>query len=213
MPIRIPDRVLLFDYGEVISRSPSDEDRAALTAIAGVDPAPFWRAYAAHRHDLDGGVLSSDAYWSAIAADCGAVWDPARRQALWNADMRGWLSADPGVVALLEALRDGGTRIALLSNAAEEYGGLFRFSPIGRWFERVFVSGELRLSKPDPEVYLHVCRELGIAPAALVFVDNRADNVRGAESVGATGHVFTGAAPLERFLTALAAPTERGASE
>lgn len=205
MPIRIPDRVLLFDYGEVISLPPSEADRGALLAVADVPAEPFWRGYHAHRNDLDGGTLSADAYWSAIAADCGAEWDAAKRQALWCADMRGWVTADAGVVGLLEALDGGGTRLALLSNAAEEYGSLFRFAPIGRWFERVFVSGELRMLKPDPAIYLHVCRELGISPDRLVFVDNREVNVRGAESIGATGHVFTGAPPLEAFLTALAA--------
>lgn len=110
---------------------------------------------------------------------------------------------------MIEGLAAGGTRLALLSNAAAEYGGLFRHSPMSRFFERVFVSGELRLSKPDPAVYLHVCRELGIAPAALVFVDNRAENVAGAESIGATGHVYAGPDGLVRFLTALAeAPAE-----
>jgi putative hydrolase of the HAD superfamily len=202
--IRIPDRVVLFDYGEVISRSPSEADRAALLAVADVPAERFWTAYQAHRNALDGGTLSSDEYWRRIADDCGATWDGARRQALWNADMRGWISTEPGVVTTIEALADGGTRVAVLSNAAEEYGGLFRHSPMSRWFERVFVSGELRMLKPDPAIYLHVCRELGIAPAALVFVDNRAENVRGAESVGATGHVFTGPVGLVEFLTALA---------
>ncbi|MGN6742809.1 MAG: HAD-IA family hydrolase [Amnibacterium sp.] len=204
MPIRIPDRVLLFDYGEVISLPPTEADRAALLAVAGVAAGPFWRGYAAYRDRLDGGDLTADQYWAAIAADCGAEWDAAKRQALWCADMRGWITADRDVVALLEALHAGGTRLALLSNAAEEYGSLFRFAPIGRFLEQVFVSGELRASKPDPAVYLHVCRELGIAPDRLVFVDNREVNVRGAESIGATGHVFTGADPLRAFLTDLA---------
>jgi putative hydrolase of the HAD superfamily len=204
MQIRIPDRVVLFDYGEVISRTPSEADRASLLAVADVPADRFWAAYDAHRHDLDGGFLTSDEYWARIAGECGATWDSARRQALWDADMRGWISTEPRVVATIEALSAGGTRLAVLSNAAAEYGGLFRHSPMSRWFERVFVSGELRMLKPDPGIYLHVCRELGIAPAALVFVDNRADNVRGAESIGATAHVFTGPDGLLEFLTALA---------
>ena len=208
MALRIRDRVVVFDYGEVISTTPSEADRQALLAIAQVPADVFWAGYAAHRADLDGGAISSDEYWRRIAADCGGDWDAARRQALWNADMRGWLTADPDVVALIGELAAGGTRLALLSNAAEEYGGLFRFAPISRWFEQAFVSGELRMSKPDPAIYLHVCRELGIAPAALVFVDNRAENVRGAESIGATAHVFTTAAALRGFLTALADDTQ-----
>jgi putative hydrolase of the HAD superfamily len=47
--------------------------------------------------------------------------------------------------------------------------------------------------------------ELGIDAAHMVFIDNREDNVRGAEVLGITGHVFTGAADLRRFLTSLAA--------
>ncbi len=203
MTISIPG-VVLFDYGEVISVSPTDADRAALLAIADVPAEPFWAAYEANRRELDGGTLPSGDYWRRIAAACGADWDAARIQALWNADMRSWLTTEPRVVALLGRLHAGGTRLALLSNAAEEYGGLFRFSPIGRWFERVFVSGELRMLKPDPEIFLHVARELGIPPASLVFVDNRTDNVRGAESVGATGHVFTDPDRLAGLLHALA---------
>ena len=47
--------------------------------------------------------------------------------------------------------------------------------------------------------------ELGISAADMVFIDNREDNVRGAEALGITAHVFTGAADLRRFLMSLTA--------
>lgn len=68
----------------------------------------------------------------------------------------------------------------------------------------MFVSAELGLLKPDPEIYRHVVRELGIEPAEMVFIDNKKVNVEGAESIGATGHHFTGVEGLRAFLTALA---------
>jgi putative hydrolase of the HAD superfamily len=37
-----------------------------------------------------------------------------------------------------------------------------------------------------------------------VFIDNREANVRGAEAVGITGHVFTDPGSLRAFLTSLA---------
>ena len=43
-PISLAPRVVVFDYGEVISRPPSDADRAALLARAGVDADRFWPA-------------------------------------------------------------------------------------------------------------------------------------------------------------------------
>jgi putative hydrolase of the HAD superfamily len=39
-----------------------------------------------------------------------------------------------------------------------------------------------------------------------VFIDNRESNVRGAEAIGITGHVFTGVLALREFLTSLRRP-------
>ena len=39
MSISIPGRVIVFDYGEVISRPQSDADRLAILAAAGIDAA------------------------------------------------------------------------------------------------------------------------------------------------------------------------------
>jgi putative hydrolase of the HAD superfamily len=203
--IALQNRVVVFDYGEVISTSPSDEDRAVLESIADVPADTFWAAYQAHRDALDEGTLTSGDYWAGIGTACGRDWDLATIQRLWAADIRGWTSAEPDVVTVIADLAAGGTRLALLSNAAEEYGGLFRFSPMAPLFERFFVSGELKLLKPDPQIYRHVADELGADPADLVFIDNREVNVRSAESIGITGHVFTSAAALRRFLEALEA--------
>jgi beta-phosphoglucomutase-like phosphatase (HAD superfamily) len=62
-----------------------------------------------------------------------------------------------------------------------------------------------QLLKPGAEIYRHALNDLGIAPSAAVFIDNRADNVRGAQELGITGHVFTDAAALRAFLESLAA--------
>ena len=204
MPIAIPGRTVVFDYGEVISRSPSEEDRARLVAAAGVPAGAFWRAYQADRDHLDQGLMSTTDYWSGIGRACGADWDLPTLQDLWTLDIRCWTVPDPDVVAVIRDLHEGGTRLALLSNAAAEYGGLLRFSPLGALFERVFVSGELLLLKPDRAIYRYVAEALAVPIEDLVFVDNREANVRGAEAVGITGHVFTGAGRLRSFLGSIA---------
>ncbi len=203
-PISLPGRVVIIDYGEVISLPQSAADRAALVALAGVDAEPFWAAYHAHRDGLDQGAGGVCAYWRAIARDVGATWDDARVHELWAADFRSWLSINPQLIEVLADLRAGGTRLALLSNAGADFGSYFRCGPLGDFFEACYVSGELKLLKPDAEIYRHVLAALGVDAAGAVFVDNREANVRGARAVGITGHVFTGAAALRAFLTALA---------
>jgi putative hydrolase of the HAD superfamily len=203
--ISLSPRTVIIDYGEVISRSPSAADRAVLEELAGVDRERFWAAYWAHRPALDLAVEGVREYWAAIMAAVGADWDDGRVCELWLADFRGWLSVNPAVIDVLADLHAGGTRLALLSNAGPDFGSFFRHGILGEYLDAVYVSGELKLLKPGPEIYQHVLDDLGIAAAEAVFIDNREDNVRGAQELGITGHVFTGAAALRAFLESLAA--------
>ena len=207
-PLSLPGRVVIFDYGDVISLSQSAADRAAIAGLAGVDSdsEPFWRAYFGHRDGLDLGSAGVAAYWRAIAADIGASWDDARVHELWAADFRSWLTINPGTIEVLADLKAGGTRLALLSNAGPDYGSYFRHGPLGDFFAACYVSGELNLLKPGPEVYRHVLDDQGVSAAGAVFIDNRERNVRGAEAIGITGHVFTGVLGLREFLTSLRDP-------
>jgi putative hydrolase of the HAD superfamily len=203
-PISLPARTVIFDYGEVISLTPSPADREVIRALAGIDGEPFWRAYSAHRDGLDQGSAGVAAYWQAIAGEVGARWDDARVHELWAADFRSWLSINPGTIEVLADLKAGGTRLALLSNAGPDFGSYFRHGPLGGFFTACYVSGELNLLKPYAEIYQHVLGDLGVSAADAVFIDNRESNVRGAEAIGITGHVFTDPGTLRAFLMSLA---------
>jgi putative hydrolase of the HAD superfamily len=203
-PISLPGRTVIFDYGEVISLAQSPADREAIRSLAGVDAGPFWRAYFGHRDGLDQGSDGVAAYWRAIAAEVGAEWDDARVHELWAADFRSWLSINPATIEVIADLKAGGSRLALLSNAGADFGSYFRHGPLGDFFAACYVSGELNLLKPHPEIYQHVLGDLGVSAADAVFIDNREANVRGAEALGITGHVFTDPDALRAFLMSLA---------
>ena len=202
-PISLSGQTVIFDYGEVISLTQSPADREVIRSLAGVDAEPFWHAYCAHRDGLDQGSAGVAAYWRAIAEEVGATWDDARVHELWAADFRSWLSINPATVEIIADLKAGGTRLALLSNAGADFGSYFRHGPLGDYFAACYVSGELNLLKPHPEIYQHVLGDLGVSAADAVFIDNRESNVRGAEAVGITGHVFTDPGTLRAFLTSL----------
>ena len=203
-PISLAPRVVVFDYGEVISREPTQADRALLVQRAGIPAAQFWVAYWAHRDGLDRGTTSIADYWRAVGRDNGVDFRAIDVHELWAIDHRGWLSVDPATLDVLHALSAGGTRLALLSNAGADFTGWLRHGSFAPLFERVFVSGELQLVKPDAAIYEHVITELGIEASDFLFVDNRSENVEGAQAVGGDGHVFTDAATLESWLRSIA---------
>jgi putative hydrolase of the HAD superfamily len=203
-PISLSPRVVVFDYGEVISREPTPADRALLVERAGISAEAFWVAYWAHRDGLDRGTTSIADYWRAVGRDNGVEFRQIDVHELWAIDHRAWLSVDPATLDVLHALAAGGTRLALLSNAGADFVGWLRHGSFAPLFERVFVSGELQLVKPDAAIYEHVIAELGIDASDFLFVDNRSENVEGAQSVGGDGHVFTDAASLESWLRSIA---------
>lgn len=205
MSISIPGRVVVFDYGEVISRSPSEDDRGALVALAGIDETVFWESYWRHRDALDQGSLSVAAYWARIAEENSVEWSASRVYELWVADFRSWWSVEPGTLDLIARLHAGGTRLAILSNAGFDFGSGFRFSPLGQYVERVFVSAEMDAIKPDPAIYREVADELGIPLSDMVFIDNKSINTDAASALGVTAHHFTGVEGLAAFLSELAA--------
>ncbi|HVN54022.1 MAG TPA: HAD family phosphatase [Anaerolineaceae bacterium] len=54
-------------------------------------------------------------------------------------------------------------------------------------FDRLFISAEISLAKPDQRVYHLVARELGVSPTEAIFVDDVAQNVEAASAVGMVG--------------------------
>ena len=208
LPISIPESVVVFDYGEVISRTPSDEDKRRLLEVGGIPEAleaTFWDRYWHHRPPLDqGSVLVTD-YWKTLAAELDLQWTASQRHALWVADFRGWWSVEPGTIDLIERLYLGETRIALLSNAGFDFASGFRASPMSEFFEVMYVSAEMDAIKPDPEIYREVAAGLGIDLGQMIFVDNKSENTDAAAALGITSHHFTSVGGLETFLVELAA--------
>lgn len=53
-------------------------------------------------------------------------------------------------------------------------------------FQKIYVSCEIGLRKPDVEAYEHVARDMGFRPDEILFVDDSRDNVDGARAAGMT---------------------------
>lgn len=96
-------------------------------------------------------------------------------------------------VRLLWALKARGVPVWALSNFGRE---TFRLAeamhPFLGAFDRRFVSAELGVLKPDPAIYAAVEAATGLAPSALLFADDREENVAAAAARGWRAHHFAG---------------------
>ncbi len=89
----------------------------------------------------------------------------------------------PGIDA---ALKNISARLPLyaLTNANPMHMRRLRQYPAMRHFHQIFTSYELKCRKPEPEIYQRLCAAIALAPAQLLFLDDREENVRGAQAFG-----------------------------
>jgi 2-haloacid dehalogenase len=99
----------------------------------------------------------------------------------------------PQSVRLMEALQRRGVPVFALTNFGigtyEVATPVYPF--LGR-FDRAFISGHLGVTKPDAEIYRIVEHESGLAPGALLFTDDRPENIEAAAKRGWGTHLFDG---------------------
>ena len=125
--------------------------------------------------------------------------------ALWK---DGWdkmlREAIPETVELLERLRLRGHRLLALTNWSAETFPIAR----GRydfleWFEDIVVSGEVRLAKPDPQIFRLAIERNRLRADRTLFIDDSLRNVEAAREVGLHAVQFLGAEGLRSDLERL----------
>ena len=104
----------------------------------------------------------------------------------------------PGMIALVEELDAKGVPLFAITNFSHEFWPPFRTreAAVLDRFRDIVVSGEEQLTKPDPAIYHLALDRFGLPAADAVFIDDRADNVAGANGVGMTGLQFVDAPTL-----------------
>jgi 2-haloacid dehalogenase len=110
----------------------------------------------------------------------------------------------PGMAAIVDRLAARRIPLFGITNFSHEFWPPFRSTaPMFDHFSDIIVSGDERLTKPDPAIYALALARFRLAPGEAIFVDDRLENVESARENGFLGHHFTDADRLERELLSL----------
>ncbi len=119
----------------------------------------------------------------------------------WRAEIRMWHDrwielATPAIdhsVRLMKALQAKDIPVFSLTNfGIQSYDYATTHYPFLKEFDRDFISGHLGMTKPDPAIYATLEKTSGLSGDALLFADDRADNIEVAQSFGWQTHLFEG---------------------
>lgn len=195
-------QAVIFDYGEVLSDLPDKQRHSNLVAIANVAEEGFDKSYWAHRLEYDGGILNDQTYWATVARENGTSFTPAQIEQLMEQDALMWMNLNPRMLDWIPRIKAAGLKLAILSNmprGVKEYM-LPRFAWL-KEFDYLTWSCDLGVVKPDPAIYLHTVKKLGVHPKQALFIDNLEKNTAGAEAAGLLANIFRDVDQLQADLS------------
>jgi putative hydrolase of the HAD superfamily len=194
-------RAVIFDYGMVLTGPPDAEAHDAMVRITGLSPERFESLYWTDRHAYDEGKLSGIEFWQKFLHDANLNLGANAVEELNRCDARMWTTQNPAMVAWQARLKRHGLRTAILSNMGDSV--LENIKREFQWiesFDALVWSYQLRLAKPDPEIYLYTLQKLGTRPDETLFLDDKQLNVDAARDLGIRAIQFSSVERLRRDL-------------
>ena len=150
----------------------------------------FWEPELCRRRAL-GGFESGAAL---IEAACAAMPFPvseAQKAAILAGRLTRMTKAltelQPGIFETVQALREAGYKLAVISNADIIDIEAWDRSPLSGLFDTVIFSCSVHMVKPEPAIYRKALADLGVDPTEAVFVGDGGDHeLDGAKAIGLT---------------------------
>jgi putative hydrolase of the HAD superfamily len=178
-------KAVLFDYGNVISQPQGRAEVAAMAAILNSPIDRFQEVYWADRLAIDRAAITPEAYWDAIGSRLSHPFTETERQRITELDNLSWSYPDPIMLDWAAALRRAGMKTGILSNMPITVRAHLRacceWLPV---FDHSCYSCDVRLAKPEPEIFLQTLAGLGEAPGDVLFLDDREENIDAALALG-----------------------------
>jgi putative hydrolase of the HAD superfamily len=174
-----------------------------LKRLTGLDHDRFESLYWADRHGYDEGKVTGLEFWQNLLRDSGIGEKPGLAEELNLWDARMWTTENSAMLEWQLAIKARGLKTAILSNMGDNV--LANMERTFDWLDRFDVlvwSYKLKMAKPDPEIYRHVLRELGVEGSEALFLDDRLVNIEAARKLGMQGIVFTNVERLREDLIA-----------
>ncbi|OGD09863.1 hypothetical protein A2397_04770 [Candidatus Amesbacteria bacterium RIFOXYB1_FULL_44_23] len=119
-------------------------------------------------------AINEDQFWEMLGGKTEGVWEEQMRYDCIHSP----------VVELVKKLKRKKITTAVLSNTIAPHAEILANRGWYKYFDRVFLSFEIGLRKPDIKAYEHVLKELGVTGEECIFIDDILENLGPAKSLG-----------------------------
>jgi epoxide hydrolase-like predicted phosphatase len=176
-------KAIIFDVGGVLIRTADRSSRQHLEQRLGLAE---WESEKIVFNSIMGkkaqrGEVTNNDLWDSVAEQLSLSPQALTlfKQEFWGGDM-----LDKAMVALIRQLK-GRYQTAIISNATDSLRHALQNNfQIADAFDLIVVSAEEKVMKPDPKIYLRTLDRLDCKAAESIFIDDFAENIAAARSLG-----------------------------
>jgi putative hydrolase of the HAD superfamily len=197
-------KAVLFDIGGVVVAAGLERYLQRAELLFGASEA-MKRELVARVRDLEMGRLTTWAFWDGIGQSLLASGEGRRPRArhtvnLWRSLMLDSLVPNRPLLWLCQAMARNGVVVGAVSNTIQDHADILHERGIYAPFDPCVLSCRVGMRKPDPEIFKLAARLARVSPYGCIIVDDNADNLPTAASLGMVTHHYRDVIRLGRFL-------------
>jgi glucose-1-phosphatase len=188
------EKVLLFDLGGVLVEFDGISQLVALSNTFTIKTATdFWQR-SMWLNRFESGACSEKEFAEGFLKETGLLLSAEN----FIKEFVSWEKGPfAGSLELLETLKPHFTLACLSNNNSLHWEALTEMSFIERKFKHCYISYQLGLLKPDPQIFHYVIKDMKVHPQNIYFFDDNLKSVETARSLGINAFRVAGLAQLK----------------
>jgi len=183
-------KAIVFDFGGVLLDLDISRTEEAMSKLLGMElKAPYTDKYKELTLGLEKGEILPEAFIHAVQSMCNPIPQGKDVVDAWNAMLCGW---QRDRFTLLDELKKD-YKVYLLSNTNQihldfvmhELKTVYNIDNFeSRFFDHCFYSHKMNAWKPEKDIYRQVEKAINLSHEEFIFIDDNANNIKGAQEVG-----------------------------
>lgn len=185
-------KAIAFDWGGVLCEDPAPGFLAQLALSLQCSKEDLQPHLSASMDGFQRGIVSEERFLTEVAE---MVQRPVMTKPFWKEALKAVYREQPDILHMIRCLREQGYAIGLLTNT-EAPAREFHLECGYDFFDARVFSCEEGLVKPERGIYALMAKRLGVTTSELLLIDDKKENVEGAQVAGAFGVLYENPAQL-----------------
>ena len=191
----------VFDLGGIVVPESKGLIDSSIADFMGVEVSQFLEYVNKYIHSVTVGDMALLDFYSILVDQLGLQISPER---ILNKHLSIFKAAavhlDSDILNLIAVLKDK-CHVGCLTNTEIEVAEINKTLGLFKYFEKAYLSTEIGIKKPDVDIYNYLLADIKCSPGEVVFIDDKPENVKSAESVGINAIQFVDINQLKKDLS------------